>query len=70
MRPTTTEHHAAAECQRCSWRDDGRGALGRAALHHDGTGHEVHIVQTTNVTYGDRAATLEAQGQTALEGLE
>lgn len=57
----------AAECANCGWTDDAKGALGRAARHHDRTGHEVAIRTVTVVVYGNRAAALEAQGQTALE---
>lgn len=54
-------------CAVCGWTDERRGALGRAALHHDRTGHEVHIETTTVVIYGSREATLAAQGQQRME---
>lgn len=58
-----------AQCANCGWADGRKGALGRAALHHDRTGHEVRIETTTVVVYGDRAAALEAQGQARLGDL-
>jgi hypothetical protein len=65
---TVTETHRA-ECQACDWQDAAAGALGRAAIHHDRFGHEVRIVVERIVTYGNREATLLAQGQTTLEGM-
>jgi hypothetical protein len=69
-RARTVTESAAAECQACDWKDDAGGALGRAALHHDRTGHEVLTVIVRDVRYGNRDATLAAQGQGRLEGLE
>lgn len=68
-RERTVVETAQAECQVCDWKDGAGGALGRAALHHDRTGHEVLTVIVRDVTYGNRGATLEAQGQTSLEGV-
>lgn len=68
-RERTVTETAAAECQACEWKDDAAGALGRAALHHDRTGHEVLTVIVRDVRYGNREATLLAQGQTTLEGM-
>lgn len=59
-----------AECEGCDWRDERAGATGRAALHHDRTGHEVRIERTTVIRYGNREATLAAQGQERLDGVE
>lgn len=61
--------NTAAECANCGWTDASKGALGRAALHHDRTGHEVKVETTTLVVYGDRTAALEAQGQERLGDL-
>lgn len=36
-------------CEDCAWRTAGVGSLGRAARHHDLTGHEVQT--TSTVTY-------------------
>lgn len=58
-----------AECANCGWTDGGKGALGRAALHHDRSGHEVRVETVTVVVYGDRAAALEEQGQQTLGDL-
>lgn len=65
---TVTEAHRA-ECQGCAWQDAAAGALGRAALHHDRSGHQVRIVVERIVTYGNRDAMLLEQGQTTLEGI-
>lgn len=58
-----------AECGNCAWADSSKGALGRAALHHDRSGHEVRVETVTVVVYGDRAAALEEQGQQTLGDL-
>jgi hypothetical protein len=50
---SSVQHPPAAECQACHWRDSARGALGRAAQHHDRTGHVVRVVLARVVTYGD-----------------
>lgn len=47
-RPTNATQ--IGECRECEWRDDKPGNLGRAARHHDRTGHEV-IVRVDTV-YG------------------
>lgn len=41
------------ECQDCDYRDDGRSAFGRAAQHHDRTGHVVRVEQTVVHYYGE-----------------
>lgn len=58
----------AAECQGCEWTGTDAGALGRAAQHHDATGHEVHIEQTLLVIYGE-GPTPEELGQTVFDDL-
>lgn len=69
-RPTTAGVIAVlAECEFCAWRDERKGALGRAAIHHDRTGHVVRTETTTLVKYGDQGEALAAQGQTSIEGL-
>lgn len=68
-RERTVVEEARAECQGCEWTDAAAGALGRAAIHHDRTGHEVSIVLVRTITYGNRDATLAAQGQGRLEGM-
>lgn len=35
-----------ANCVDCEWGDTARGAHGRAAQHHDRTGHEVEVIQS------------------------
>lgn len=49
-RPTRTV--ATAICE-CGWTDVANGAQGRAALHHDRTGHEVRV--DIIVHYGEPA---------------
>lgn len=56
---------AEAACHDCEWTGGGAGVLGRAAQHHDRTGHEVGV--TTTTTYQRRGA---PPGQPELEGLE
>lgn len=65
---STTQHPPVAECQGCAWQDDARGALGRAAQHHDRTGHVVRIETTTVITYGDPDSAARAAGQLAMTG--
>jgi hypothetical protein len=59
--------HVEAECSDCDWRDERPGALGRAAQHHDRTGHYVSTQQIIRVSYG-RAATPEELGQLTIGG--
>lgn len=68
-RERTVTETQRAECQACTWTDDAAGALGRAAIHHDRTGHEVLIVIVRDVRYGNRELALEQQGQGRLEGM-
>lgn len=44
-----TRHLADARCD-CGWQDDARGCQGRAAQHHDKTGHEVLV--NISIYYG------------------
>lgn len=57
-------YSAWAACSDCEWTGDGAGVLGRAAQHHDRTGHEVKI--KTSTTYHRRGA---PPGQPELEGM-
>jgi hypothetical protein len=67
-RPTKTEKAVQlAVCQNCSWQDSAVGALGRAAQHHDRTGHEVHTEITMRVIYGDRREALKVAGQRSFD---
>lgn len=52
-------------CADCEWSDGAAGARGRAAQHHNATGHEVTFVKTTTL---ERAGA--PPGQTELAGLE
>jgi len=61
----TFTYSAFAACADCEWAGNGAGVLGRAAQHHDRTGHEVKV--KTSTTYQRRGA---PPGQTELEGLE
>jgi len=58
---------ASAECAVCAWRADQANAQGIAARHHDMTGHEVDVLLTRRVVYGDREETRRASGQTRLD---
>lgn len=62
----TRIEEVSAQCQGCEWTAQDVGALGRAAQHHDRTGHEVHIMQTLRVIYGE-GPTLEELGQTTFD---
>lgn len=44
QRPYT--YTATAECRDCEYVDVAVGARGRAAQHHDRTGHEVEVIQS------------------------
>jgi hypothetical protein len=67
-RETKTEKTTQiAACQNCAWADSAKGALGRAAQHHDRTQHEVHIETTMRVIYGNREDALRLAGQTSFE---
>ncbi|MCK9249986.1 MAG: hypothetical protein M0P31_13565 [Solirubrobacteraceae bacterium] len=55
---------ARAACGRCPWTATTANALAIAALHHDRTGHPVHVDLHRRVTYGDSAA--DAPGQESL----
>ena len=35
--------HAIGRCIDCNWETDARNAMGTAAIHHNKTGHEVHV---------------------------
>lgn len=59
----TGETDSIAFCVDCQWTDERRGSLGRAAQHHDRTGHEVRVSVTRVVVYGgDRREPTEDQG--------
>lgn len=47
-----TTVHAICQHRGCGWRSDESNGLGAAAIHHDQTGHHVHIQQTHNIDYG------------------
>ena len=47
-----TRTRTEADCADCDWSGHRAGALGRAAIHHDRTGHRV---ETTRLTVYDRA---------------
>lgn len=63
---SSVEHPPRAECEGCQWTDTAPGALGRAAQHHDRTGHVIRIELTRTVTYGDQDEALRAAGQTTM----
>lgn len=48
-----TKADETAECQDCDWEDYSRGAMGRAAQHHDRTGHVVRVQQDRAHYYGE-----------------
>jgi hypothetical protein len=58
-RPYT--HLITADCHDCGWQDHAAGCHGRAAQHHDRTGHEVEVNAVT--TYNRAGA---PPGQTEL----
>jgi hypothetical protein len=58
----STRYIAVAMCD-CGWQDDAAGCQGRAAQHHDRTGHEVLV--NISVYYGDPVRA--TPGQEALD---
>lgn len=63
-RPTTSTQRApVARCEGCQWNDVDAGALGRAAQHHDRTGHIVIVEQTRVIRYGATPEELRAAAE-------
>ena len=40
-----------ASCEDCAWRLESRNGLAAAAVHHDQSGHTVHVMAGGSVTY-------------------
>ena len=67
-------HAARARCDGCAWSSTAANAMGKAAQHHDRTGHVVHVDYVRHVKRGTVTVTAlyDAQraplpGQTTLE---